>query len=195
MSNHKRIGFDLDGVFMNWDTAWLMLAQRLYHLEVDVNRQASRWGWEQEVGITKDMRSHMWAEVDRSNFWATVPPYPGAAECLQWVQNETDHDVVFITAGHGRTVKWGKEESLKRMGLTLPTVVVTPNSGDKWMICKAMGITHFFDDKPENCELVFQHSRKTHVYVWDQPWNRVPMSRGIIRHPNDYGKLKEVLRG
>lgn len=167
------LGIDLDGVMASFDTGY-----REVLFEVSGKRllpeveEPPCWYWPQAVGYTKEEDDKAWTQIKESAvFWVSLPPTMEAPMALRALAQayQQGHNVYFITnrmgiAPHMQSMIW-----LINNGFPTPTVIL---SGDKGPVAKGLGLTHFIDDKPENCFEVKAASPKTRVAMLSKRYNQ-----------------------
>jgi hypothetical protein len=169
-----KFGIDLDGVLADWVTSFsALLAQKFGEKQLDL----STWDWPQASGYSTPQVEAAWTTVaDSENFWKALPKYPTTEADLFWLHKRwvMGDDIYFITSRPGHMVKQQSEEWLNAFNgygayaVPNPTVILTSQKG---LVCKALGITHFVDDRIENVMDVFTQSPGTLAYLFDRPWN------------------------
>jgi hypothetical protein len=170
------IGVDIDGVLANFNKAY---RQRLISVtgrdlipEVDCRGEAPGeeppcWDYAPVYGYTKDEDRATWNSIKNDReFWVNLSPLPGAFQALQRFVRLQDagHEVYYITSRPGVEVQtqsllW----LLKQQGLGLPTVMIA--RGEKGLLAAGLQLTHFLDDRPENCFSVQIASPNTGNYL------------------------------
>jgi len=167
MNNQQIIGIDIDGVLANFNKAYRaklieVTGRDLIPEEVcrsgKLGEEPPVWNYAPHYGYTKDEDRATWKAIRESGtFWESLAQLPDADDFL-WdldVRAETDPpserpEVYFITTRpgtdvKGQTVRWLSESGI----VNFPTVLIT--RGDKGQLAAGLGLTHFLDDKPENC--------------------------------------------
>ena len=178
-----RVGIDVDGIVAAFNGSYIDLIKQHTGLELppESDTYPDEWSYEKaamrKAGMAEDKISAtmkgMWAEIGASNsFWATLPAYPEATSFLQKLSSLMV-DTYFITSRTGLTAKPQTEFWLMAHGLDhFPTVLVTQTrESTKGSICYALGLTHYIDDKDENCQDVLKTSPATECYMLRRPWN------------------------
>ncbi len=122
-----------------------------------------------QYGYTPEEDKAAWNAVKESpSFWYDLPPLTGAFDFLQSLSGDFIEDIYFITTRMGKHVKVQTEEWLFTNGYRdVPTVLI---SSDKAKCCEALKITHYIDDKNENCQSVSVTNTK--CYMLAKPWNQ-----------------------
>lgn len=171
------IGIDIDGVLANFEAGFAPILTSVSGIKFPRLNQPGwpdSWDWDLEAGITPKQQSAAWTKLKASpTFWLDLPTHPGAIPFLQWLSNRSD-DLYFITSRPGIAAKWQTERWLKRHGFFgAPTVLI---SGQKGLAAQALQLSHYIDDKWENCLDVIERSPSTKVYMKICPYNR----KGIL---------------
>jgi hypothetical protein len=178
MQKQLIIGCDVDGVLADFNTAY---RQRLINVTgreliapfVD-GHEPSVWNYAtDEYGYTKEEDSAVWKSIiaDRY-FWGDLCEYPRAVMFLSNLRYVENDGVYFITTRPGLRVKRQTEEWLHNRCVSNPTVLIAKNADAKGMLAAGLGLTHFIDDRPENCLAVKTQSPHTDVYLLDHKYNR-----------------------
>lgn len=179
------IGVDLDGVLANFNAAYrtklIEVTGRDLIPEQDcsgntVETTPPCWYYPVDhYGYTKDEDKATWkAIVESPDFWRSIRPYP---ETFDFLCGLGDNEVYFITTRPGATAHSQSVEWLERLGEPTPNVIIA--RGSKGDIAKGIGLTHFIDDKPENCWDVYMESPDTKIFM--------PRTRYNQHHANSEG--------
>lgn len=152
---NKKLGLDLDGLLFDFHKAffeWLDQPQVWYPI------------WEDPF-ITNNF--HL--IKDNLDFWRGIPPYTDTGI------EKIDFDCYITARGIPSEVS---HECLIRHGFPDKPVYTVGHLDSKVSICRKLGITHFVDDRPKNCQELEEAWITT--YLWDSPCNRtVEHSRRI----------------
>jgi 5'(3')-deoxyribonucleotidase len=168
------IGVDVDGVLANFNKAY---RQRLIKITgralIPEGEDPPCWNYAPHYGYTKEEDSRVWESIKEDrDFWRGLEALPGARAllfALQDVQFYRDAEIYFITSRPGATAKEQTERWLEAHGFIDPTVLIA--RGEKGFFAQGLRLTHFLDDKPENCYSVKQASPKTHNYLLSARYN------------------------
>lgn len=174
MEAQYRIGCDMDGVLADFNKAYReRLADVTGRDLIPAGFVPSTWFYAtEEFGYTKEEDNATWRSITSDvMFWNNLFAYPDAKWFLQTLLHSLD-EVYFITTRPGRLVKLQSEMWLRRLGYVEPTVLIAKNAEAKGLLAKGLGLTHFIDDRPENCLAVRRHSPSTKIYLLDYPYNR-----------------------
>ena len=176
------IGVDIDGVLANYESSFIPLLIKASEGRVIVPYTyiPTCWNWHTALGFTDAEVKHAWAMRDEDeSFWAELDERPEAREFAEFVEDELDPnvDVYFITDRPGKGAKLSTEGWLVDVGFTNPTVLI---SARKAALCTALNITHYIDDKNENCLSVYEEGCSK-VFMCAQPWNSsINIPRGSL---------------
>lgn len=150
-----KLGVDVDGVLADFNRGYLSILEHVSggkKCELSTSgAEPNCWHWPERYGYTKAHADEAWRVIKASPmFWASLPPYLETEAVISTLRElyAHEHEVYFITNRmglhpHAQTLGW-----LMNQGFPLPTVLV---SEDKGPIAKGLKLTHFIDDKPENC--------------------------------------------
>lgn len=168
------LGIDVDGVLARFNEAFKKVqietsGRDLFPKDWS-DEQITCWNWPtDQYGYTKEEYKAAWEKVWASGvFWRQLRPYDGVTNFLKEIK-KLSNNVYFITQRRGWAVKSQTENWLNRYGAWYnPTVLI---SGDKAGCCQALGVTHYLDDKNENCTSV---ADKPSIKVWmvKRGWNQ-----------------------
>ena len=165
-----RVGCDIDGCLAKFNDACadLFTEQTGVRFPKESDIWPNTWHWERVAGVTKEDEKAVWDVIKRSDdFWFNLPPYPGACAFLTWLKY-FEQDVYFVTNRSGHRAKYQTERWLHKTGYAEPTVLI---SQEKDLVCKALKLTHYIDDKLENCAAVASFAPETKGYMFKRPWN------------------------
>lgn len=167
------IGLDIDGVLSQFNQAFKVIQIKTSKRDLFPSdwkdEQIVCWNWPtDQYGYTKEEYKAAWTEVWESpNFWMQLAPYPDAIQFLKKMRC-LSNNIYYITQRAGLNVKGQTENWLRRFGGgDNPTVLI---SDDKAGCCEALEITHYLDDKNENCVSVLQNPN-TLVWMQARGWN------------------------
>lgn len=157
MSKNKVIGVDVDGVLACFEDGYAPLLTKQTGIEfprLGEDGWPDCWFWERKAGVKKEDEDKVWGQIGASDtFWYHLPANEGAYDFLSelsTLQHYEGTDVYFIThRSVGIKVKEQTEDWLVEAGFEgFPTVLI---SQEKGTACKALRVTHYLDDKNENC--------------------------------------------
>lgn len=192
MSKPLIVGCDVDGVLADFNTAY---RQRLIDVTgrellppfVD-GHEPSVWNYAtDEYGYTKEEDNRVWKAIKSDpHFWGDLDHYPVTALALLLTLRDLEN-VYFITTRPGLRVKKQTEQWLMSRWITNPTVLIAGNAEDKGRLAAGLHLTHFIDDRPENCLAVKMQSPNTEVYLFEHRYNAWAKDRpeydAVIRIP------------
>jgi len=178
MGQQLIVGCDVDGVLADFNTAY---RQRL----IDVTgrelippfvngHEPGMWYYAtDEYGYTKEEDSAVWKSIIADPyFWGDLTNYPDTRRFIADLYMNVDPEMVyFITTRPGVKVKDQTEEWLRVRGVYNPTVLIAADAEAKGRLAVGLGLTHFIDDRPENCFSVLYHSPETKVYLLTHKYN------------------------
>lgn len=204
---NNRIGCDVDGVLAQFNDSFIDLIVKETGIDMFPPRpfDIPCWHYPQFYGYkNKDQLNKIWDIIGASEtFWYTLKPYPETTEIILQLYGRilAGDDVYFITtrpstglvtAKH-QTERWLMNQTVGHLTVWAdfcPTVLVTD---DKGPVAKALNLTHFIDDKWENCIAVKDQSNAM-VYLLNRSWNMLPNTNinGITRVNSVLEMLKEL---
>lgn len=164
-----KIGLDIDGVLAKFDQPFARLLTELTGKPCDVV-DPDCWEWPRKYGFSDAEESAAWTWISaHPEWWGSLPAYADAKAPYDFHSGE-DHEFFFITARTGKkgvrriTEEWLQE----KLGIRFPCTLLTKEKG---LVCHALGIDVFVDDKPVNCTQIKFFSPKTRVYLRQRPHN------------------------
>lgn len=182
MSTKKFIfGIDLDGVLADFCQSYIKVLNKVSGKRADTSYDPTQWHFEGDLGFTPEEVKAAWKEIrNNPDFWFNLKEQFDAAQTINilWGAYTSGHTVYFISdrAGihpHAQTTGW-----LVTRGFPAPSVLITPEQergvSEKGRAARALGLTHFLDDKPENCWSVKQHQPSCQVYLLRKTYNDKP---------------------
>lgn len=172
----SRIGFDLDGIFADFNLAFVERVVKETGRDLFPPRPfaITTWNYPESYSYTPEEVHLVWERIKADpTFWLKLSPYWDAMTILERVYAIAEsHDVTFITSRPGvlveeQTVCWlathaGQFE-------WEPTVIV---SGEKGRHAKALALDAYIDDRSENVVDVVTQSPATRTFLLDRPWNQ-----------------------
>lgn len=178
-----RIGFDLDGVLADMETALVREAEKLFgdrlHTEPTGSAHASMSDLvpedvsddaplRHELHLSARERRQLWRHVRKiEGFWESLEEIePGSVARLAALTAQYGWEVIFVTrrpATAGATAQLQSQRWLESKGFKLPSVyVVTASRG---LIAAALTLDIVVDDTPENCVDVAADSKARTVAI------------------------------
>jgi hypothetical protein len=183
-----RIGFDLDGVVADMDSALKRHEQRLFVAEprepssskpapnpqepgeASENDDATDSVSVQmkEHGLSPSQRRRLWQEVESiENFWETLDEIePGAVQAIADHTASRRWEVIFLTkrpSTDGLTSQRQSQRWLQRHGFPMPSVFVV--QGSRGSIADALALDVVIDDLPANCVDIISDSDARAILV------------------------------
>ena len=177
-----------DGVLAQFNNSYAaLLAQQtgiIFPAESD--EWPDTWYWDRKAGVQKADETSAWKQIKSSDrFWFDLPPYPDVMEFLIWLKYFRQ-DTYFVTNRSGNKAKYQTERWLHKAGFPEPTVLI---SQEKDLVCKALEIMHYIDDKNENCKAVASFAPKTKGYMLKRPWNEPLQMIPRLNHLKDFQNI------
>ena len=192
-----RVGVDIDGVLADFNTRFIeeVIATTGKDLFPPRPFDIPTWDYPQHYGYTREEVHAVWERLKANRaFWMTLPPYLGAMNLIEWLRETSQQghfDLYFITSRPGEMAKYQTEVWLAVHGGDItwtPTVLI---SSEKGKCADALRLTHYLDDKWENCHDVEAHTTAT-VFMLDQPWNQRP-APGAVKVIEDISEFRAHL--
>ena len=157
-----RIGFDVDGVVADMDSALTRQAQTLFGSPVNLTSRQQQKLWRQIEGV--------------ENFWQHLDEVePGAVRLLAAAAAAHRWEVIFLTKRQqtrGASAQLQTQRWLVANGFERPSVFVV--QGSRGRIAAALALDVVVDDRVENCfDVVVDSTAKT-VLVWRNAEERLP---------------------
>jgi hypothetical protein len=187
-----RLGFDLDGVLADMNSALVREALKVFPgLDLESGETRTRTPDpetpEGEPGetaplslrLTERQERQLWDAVKEiPNFWETLDETePGIIARLAATAAARRWEVIFLTSRPrtaGDIVQVQSQRWLSRHGFALPALYVVSTSRGR--IAQALGLDVVVDDRPENCLDVAIESRARAILIWRGDENAVPAS-------------------
>lgn len=177
--SHFIIGFDIDGCLADFTSSYIAVLERVSGKKSTLEPGADPpcWHFETEVGFNKADVTKAWEVIKQDQtFWFNLRPMletKAALDALQQGMLE-GHEVYFITNRMGvnpymQTASW-----LIRYGFGMPAVLLSPEvkrQSMKGYVAKGLQLTHFIDDKPENCVAVKEQLPECTVALLSKRYN------------------------
>lgn len=169
------LGFDIDGVLADFTSGYRAALTAVSGRECGLAKgdDPPCWDWATEVGHTKEEDKAAWKlMLSDPEFWFRLSPTLEAAQALAMLTlaYTEGHTTYFITNRMGvnphiQTLGW-----LAQHGMAYPQVIVQAKA-NKGELAYALKLTHFIDDKPENCFDVKQAHPACEVYLLKKRYN------------------------
>jgi hypothetical protein len=188
-----RIGFDLDGVLVNFVAGYQRLIVEVTGEDKfqpgDID-EPPVWYWPELRGYTKEQIGRVWGEIkESSRFWADLDPIEENVSTLRLVLPDLlrRHDIYYVTNRMGVDAKWQTEMWLQfHVGAALPTVLLTEQKG---AIASALRLDVYIDDKLANADDVADKSPSTRNYLLDRAYNRGLRATGHFARVRTLGQM------
>jgi hypothetical protein len=177
--NNLRIGVDIDGCLADFNTSFQKKIVEATGVDLFAGENFQEvdpptWGYPKHYGYTNQQESQAWEAVKADPmFWANLGCYPFVTDYIAELVGAKlgGHDIYFITTRPGVAPKLQSEYWLERCGYAGPTVLIAANAESKGLLAKGLGLTHFIDDRPENCFAVKGQSPATQVFLLARRYN------------------------
>lgn len=195
MDKTLTIGVDIDGVLSDFCTTFKdrMIEVTGVDLFPPCVISPPVWTWPQHFGYTDEQVRRTWDLLQKDYlFWECLTPYQETTKFLRRL-GEFGDDIYFITSRPGVDGKLQSERWLEQHGYPMPTVInVLPDAAEKQtgtgplkaMVAKALRLTHFIDDRADNCREVKLACPETQVFLLHHNYNRAEQeelqSLGIV---------------
>lgn len=157
-----KLAIDVDGVLAEFDGSFAAL------LEEQTGRpcrilEPDRWEWPHALGFSKPEEERAWQYIsEHPNWWATLQSYEDSDVDFRAVERD-GHDIYFVTARRTPFARFYTANWLRDVYTLYDAAVILSN--DKGLICRALRIDAFLDDRPEHCIDVRLVSPKTKSYL------------------------------
>lgn len=168
-----RFGFDIDDTLINLREHAFHIYQKKLNKELglDVFHGIEKVEIHEPFGLTAEEGKQMWESTLEEIYFTTCPPYPGAVELLQRLEEE-GHDIFYITARpkeHGeRTKEWMKERGFPIHDDRFYYGMLDHEKVD---IIRGLHLDYYFDDKPGVLNTL-KEIPSLKLYLKDQRYNR-----------------------
>ena len=190
-----RLGFDLDGVIADLNSALVREAARLFpgmELRAAAAASAAPPAAEPDLAdvdpsevtppslvLTRRQERQLWDAVKRiENFWETLDETePAIIRRLAETARSRRWEVMFLTSRPktaGDTVQLQSQRWLQKLGFEYPSVFVVSSSRGK--IAAALELEVVVDDRPENCLDIAIDSKARAILIWRGDQGAVPAS-------------------
>jgi len=206
-----RVGFDLDGVLADMESALIQRAEELFgeamarRLQEGAAEPAAAAGSDPPtdmsppenspplVGLrmTSRQQRRLWQHVESiENFWEGLREIePGVIGRLASVATERRWEIIFLTKRPetaGATAQVQSQRWLEANGFPLPSVFVV--QGSRGRIAASLELDIVVDDRPENCLDVVVDSKARAILVWREDERHLPTAA----HRLGIGTVKSV---
>lgn len=174
-----RIGLDIDGVLADFTSAYISVLEHVSGKKSTLKpgEDVSCWFFETTVGFDAEDVTKAWKAITADPlFWTKLRPMVETESALVTFNKvyQSGHEVYFITnrpgiAPHTQTMVW-----LMAHGFPTPTVLMSPEVNKQSMkghVAKGLSLTHFIDDKPENCWAVKAAAPDCLVALYSRRYN------------------------
>jgi uncharacterized HAD superfamily protein len=169
MGKRLNIGIDVDGVIVDFVSAFRKEAEALLHREFPPFSS----GWDfQNWGLTAAEHKAIWKQIATTKDWFydKPEPLPNALAGLHLL--EAHYDLYFVTTRIETAGLPVREQTAAALSdkcyVDFPSVIV---SKDKGPVAAALGLSAFVDDKFENLQQIAESSPATRIFIMDQTYN------------------------
>lgn len=172
----KRFGIDIDGT-VTCPATIVPYINRAFGLNLTLN-DVKQYNLSPLVNITDEEFAKWWLE-NEAEIYANSPIAEGAQTTLsEWGKQ---HELYFISARNTHLVeltkKWFKEHNIKYDHIELT------GTHDKVESVQKYGVDIFLEDKHDNAVMIHEECGIP-VLLFDTPYNRDPVPRGVFRVKN-----------
>lgn len=190
-----RLGFDLDGVLADLDSALVREATRLFPgleikaggdqtlapaaVEPDAEGGDPAETSPTSLTLTRRQERQLWDAIKHiDNFWETLDETePGIIRRLAETARARRWEVMFLTSRPrtaGDVVQVQSQRWLRARGFEFPALFVVSTSRGK--IASGLELDVVVDDRPENCLDIAIDSKARAILIWRGDQNAVPAS-------------------
>lgn len=167
-----KFGFDIDDTLIKLrEHAFHLYNKKLKtNISLDSFHSLDTVEIHRPFGLTDEQGKQMWERLMEEIYYTSCPPYEGAVEALQTL-NQLGHEIYYITSRgkehKDRTIAWLKntgfpvEESCFFCGM---------KDTEKVAIIYELKLDYFIDDKPVVLETIAANNLK--VFVKNQSYNK-----------------------
>ena len=189
-----RIGFDLDGVLVDFHSAYVRTINKLFHKNYPI-REARCWNTYDEYpnDFSPDMQKESFEHIRKTkHFWFDLKPYDydDIKKIKDYIWEE--NIVYFITNRYPnpdddstlmQSLRW-----LEQYGVSSHGIVLTRH---KSSVCRTLKLDYFLDDKPENVIDIRRNAPNTQCYLMDRKYNQ---RCGIQQRVKSIGEFLEKIK-
>lgn len=176
-----RIGFDVDGVLACFYAGYERLVIEKSGVDLFGPHKwplawPPVWNWPEHYGYDKALMDYrtgpVWEHIRTApSFWRDLPTMPEFDSVYGYIQAAGDqHQIYFITDRPGETAKAQTEDWLMAHGIRCPSVIISRKG--KGIICDALDLQVYFDDKGENIADVDGKAPQTRGILLERPYNQ-----------------------
>jgi uncharacterized HAD superfamily protein len=167
-----RFGFDIDDTLINLrEHAFNIYNKKLgKQLGLELFHALKTVEIHEPFGMTSQEGKQMWNSSREEIYYTTCPPYPGAVEMLQELE-EQGHEIFYITARdreHGeRTKQWLKDNGFP---VRDDRFFCGMKDEEKIHTIRQLKLDYYFDDKPAVLNTLSEEP--VQLFVKDQTYNQ-----------------------
>lgn len=170
-----KIGFDLDGVLVDFSAMAAEAIRETYRPDLPKNYVQQEWNFEDIITPQQwDSVFHKMLKVD--NLWTHAPAMENNVEALRhYIAQRGEDDIYFLTARP--RCEGGSQRTMTQLwlldhGLPFKNLHFVTDAGEKKdYIQLVLGLDFFLDDLPKTVEAL-QRVDGLHPYLLDWPYNR-----------------------
>ena len=177
-----RLGFDLDGVFVDFNRGFAALFPDR-RVPIGLPDFPPVWDWPQYYGATEEEVTAAWTQVHESRgFWLGLSGYSGISSLIgRLIDLVWEHDLYFITSRTGHRAKWQTERWLARQGMNYPTVLLVKDHRQKIHLIKGLALHAYIDDRLDTLEACAACNSRTKYFLMERPWNKTTPDAYFVR--------------
>jgi hypothetical protein len=186
-----KFGFDIDDTLINLreHAFHIYKRKRKQDISADVFHTLKRVEIHEPFGMSDEEGKEMWQSSLDEIYYTDCPPFPGALEVLQELDQE-GHEIYYITARpeeHGiRTREWLKDRGFP---VREDRFYYGMKDHEKINIIEQLELDYYVDDKPAILDTLTR--TKTRLMIKDQSYNQ---DAAFLRlyHWHDFKRLLSV---
>jgi len=172
-----KVGFDVDGVLADFHYGFSQILHTKFGTLIICQPQAKVWDFPQlQFGLTNEQTEAAWEDLKATpNWWEGLQPTWEFRECngTKLANVLSQFPSYFVTSRvsskTGRSVQNQTHRWLRDHAISHPNVIVVSNPSHKKEVVKALGITHFIEDK---LETAIELAPVCNSYILDCKYNR-----------------------
>ena len=176
-----KVGFDLDGVLVDFSSAYQQLFVALTGEDKFLPGDAEgppTWDWPKLRGYTPLSVRTVWNHINSSHdFWRMLPRIEKNVSILYDHIHKLNrkHELYFATNRTGIMVKDQTEQWLRvHIADGLTVLIVAPQT--KGLVARALQLDCYVDDNYDNCIDCVRESPITRTYLVNRRYNRAPVT-------------------
>ncbi len=184
------VAVDVDGVLLDFDSAWVSCAQEALRRPVVFVRHA--WDMARRYGLDAEEAHQVWAAFHKNGWWGRIEPYPYAWELLDALRR-LGCDVVAVT---NADAPYASERAVTLGGLVDERKIFmlgrSASPDQRVELLKQLHTRAFLDDLPENANAAALYVPAS-ALLYRQYADREEPSDGVtvIDDPLDFAPVLE----